>query len=243
MESWREDALPGHTHDPNEVTVPIDGLGRTLADLPAAFGAGGLGDAGHVGHGSHVGYVSGEADVPASVEETGRRDRKYRRMGVIVGIACVVYALVIVGTLFSGSTQAPWLPVRGPEGGAGGGEGGVEGGKGDGPVPPVDASGRPDGLVEPAVSADPSASSSAAARARDGREDAEAGPEPGEKGGLGASRRGDEDGSPRAALPAEGGEPGPGARRADGGGPGQAPTGGATAPAYGPAVPAAPLPA
>ncbi|MFE6159335.1 hypothetical protein ACFQ7F_10550 [Streptomyces sp. NPDC056486] len=92
MENWREDALPEHTHDPNEVTVQIDGVGRQLADLSVESGQ--------------------EApDGPVFVDETGRRSRRYRRIGVLVGIACAVYAVIIVGTLLSGNSDAPWIPV------------------------------------------------------------------------------------------------------------------------------------
>ncbi|MGW5861830.1 hypothetical protein ACWFRJ_06605 [Streptomyces sp. NPDC055239] len=92
MEYWREDALPEHTHDPNEVTVQIDGLGRQLADLSAESD-------------------QEASDGPVFVDETGRRSRRYRRIGVLVGIACAVYAVIIVGTLLSGNSDAPWLPV------------------------------------------------------------------------------------------------------------------------------------
>ncbi|MFD4631853.1 hypothetical protein ACFVYR_27675 [Streptomyces sp. NPDC058284] len=97
METWREDALSGHTHDPNEVTVQIDGVGRQLADLPPDPGR------------------EATADGPVFVDETGRRSRRFRRLGVIVGIVCAVYAVVIVGTLLSGNSSAPWLPMPGPE--------------------------------------------------------------------------------------------------------------------------------
>ncbi|WP_202121188.1 hypothetical protein [Streptomyces sp. BA2] len=92
MENWREDALPEHTHDPNEVTVQIDGVGRQLADLSAESD-------------------QNAPDGPVFVDETGRRSRRYRRIGVIVGIACAVYAVIIVSTLLSGNSNAPWLPI------------------------------------------------------------------------------------------------------------------------------------
>lgn len=38
---------------------------------------------------------------------------RLRRLGVAVGIACSVYALVIVATLVSGNSSAPWLPLPG----------------------------------------------------------------------------------------------------------------------------------
>ncbi|MGW5736216.1 MULTISPECIES: hypothetical protein [Streptomyces] len=50
-------------------------------------------------------------DGPVFVDETGRRVRRYRRIGVLVGIACAVYAMIIVGTLLSGNSSAPWLPI------------------------------------------------------------------------------------------------------------------------------------
>ncbi|MGX2996927.1 hypothetical protein JNUCC64_22110 [Streptomyces sp. JNUCC 64] len=95
MESWREDAQPGQTHDPNEVTVQMDGLGRQLGELKAAAAS------------------PGEAspDGPVFVDETGRRSRLYRRIGMAVVTGCAVYACVIVATVVSGNSSAPWLPV------------------------------------------------------------------------------------------------------------------------------------
>ena len=81
--------------DPDEVTVQLDG--------PAPQGeAGGKPGAGNDG-----------SDRPVFVDESGRRSRRYRRFGMAVGIACAVYAVVIVITLLSGSSDAPWLPVPG----------------------------------------------------------------------------------------------------------------------------------
>ncbi|MFJ8086404.1 hypothetical protein ACIQ6Y_38335 [Streptomyces sp. NPDC096205] len=56
------------------------------------------------------------SDGPVFVDETGRRSRMWRRLGVAVGVACAVYAVVIVATLLSGSSDAPWLPVPGQKG-------------------------------------------------------------------------------------------------------------------------------
>ncbi|MEW1827667.1 hypothetical protein [Streptomyces sp. NPDC088196] len=81
--------------DPDEVTVQLDG--------PAPPGEAG-GKPGAGGDGS---------DRPVFVDESGRRSRRYRRFGMAVGIACAVYAVVIVITLLSGSSDAPWLPVPG----------------------------------------------------------------------------------------------------------------------------------
>jgi hypothetical protein len=89
-------------HDPHEVTVQLDAVGppqdpgrrRTAEGGPAAGGADG-------------------SDGPVFVDESGRRSRRFRRLGIVLGIACAVYAVVIVGTLLSGSSDAPWLPVPG----------------------------------------------------------------------------------------------------------------------------------
>ncbi|MEK8143510.1 hypothetical protein NKH18_19675 [Streptomyces sp. M10(2022)] len=35
MENWREGTRSGHTHEPNEVTIQLDGLGRQLSELDA----------------------------------------------------------------------------------------------------------------------------------------------------------------------------------------------------------------
>ncbi|WP_190080169.1 hypothetical protein [Streptomyces longisporoflavus] len=118
MENWREGALPEHTHDPNEVTVQIDGVGRQLAELAAENGQ----DA---------------PDGPVFVDESGRRSRRYRRIGVLVGIACAVYAMIIVGTLLSGNSSAPWLPLDA---------------KDDKPAGRVDTPNRPDDPLDPSAS-------------------------------------------------------------------------------------------
>ncbi len=83
-------------NDPDEVTVQLDGPAEELDGDPAAKGAGQDG-----------------SDGPVFVDESGRRSRRYRRIGMAVGIACAVYAVVIVATLLSGSSDAPWLPVPG----------------------------------------------------------------------------------------------------------------------------------
>lgn len=156
METWREDALPGHTHDPNEVTVQIDGLGRQLAELPAEPGR------------------ESAADGPVFVDETGRRGRRYRRIGVILGVACAVYAAVIVATLFSGNSNAPWVPMPDPKDGK--------------PASKVDTPRHPADAVDPsAASSSPGASPSSDATDGPG-----AAREPGEGGASGDSGRDDE---------------------------------------------------
>ncbi|MEU0220767.1 hypothetical protein ABZ281_39570, partial [Streptomyces sp. NPDC006265] len=100
----REEAAPfghapdadGQTHDPHEVTVQLDavqlgeGFLRQVKEGPGAEPA---------------------ADRPVFVDESGRRSRRYRRIGMAVALACGVYAVVIVATLLSGNSNAPWLPV------------------------------------------------------------------------------------------------------------------------------------
>ncbi|MFJ8631810.1 hypothetical protein [Streptomyces sp. NPDC093568] len=91
---------PGATHDPHEVTVQLDGIGLQLDNMIRAAN-----DAPRGGDGS---------DGPVFVDESGRRSRRFRRIGMAVGLACAVYAVVIVATLLSGNSDAPWLPVENP---------------------------------------------------------------------------------------------------------------------------------
>ncbi|MDQ0930427.1 hypothetical protein [Streptomyces turgidiscabies] len=100
--AWENPVEAGHTHDPHEVTVQLDGAGRQL-DEPLARQVKDAQDAGAGG------------DGPVFVDETGRRSRRYRRIGMVVGVSCAVYAVVIVATLLSGNSDAPWLPVPGQQ--------------------------------------------------------------------------------------------------------------------------------
>ncbi|WP_187286090.1 hypothetical protein [Streptomyces sp. ME109] len=100
--------MPDHTHDPHEVTVQLDGTGRRLEGGTA----GRTGDA----PGASGGPVGADgSDAPVFVDASGRRSRRFRRLGILVGVACAVYAVVIVATLLSGNSEAPWLPVPGQE--------------------------------------------------------------------------------------------------------------------------------
>lgn len=96
---WENAAEFGHTHDPHEVTVQLDGVGRQVEELLVRQ--------------AKEGADAGAGDGPVFVDETGRRSRRYRRIGMVVGTACAVYAVVIVATLLSGNSDAPWLPVPG----------------------------------------------------------------------------------------------------------------------------------
>ncbi|WP_449487975.1 hypothetical protein [Streptomyces purpurascens] len=88
-----------HSHDPHEVTVQLDAV--QLGD----------GFVRQVKQGPGAG--SEAADSPVFVDESGRRSRRFRRIGMAVALACGIYAVVIVATLMSGNSQAPWLPVPG----------------------------------------------------------------------------------------------------------------------------------
>ncbi|MFE7900602.1 hypothetical protein ACFU3E_24440 [Streptomyces sp. NPDC057424] len=102
---WQEEAeaepsadasdAPGQTHDPHEVTVQLDAV---------QLGDGFLRQADE-GPGAEA------ADRPVFVDESGRRSRRFRRIGMAIALACGVYAVVIVATLLSGNSNAPWLPV------------------------------------------------------------------------------------------------------------------------------------
>ncbi|MGV9321207.1 hypothetical protein [Streptomyces sp. NPDC003660] len=74
-------------HDPHEVTVQLDSV---RAAGPEAADA---------------------SDRPVFVDESGRRSRTFRRLGLLVAGLCAGYAAVIGITLLSGSSDAPWLPV------------------------------------------------------------------------------------------------------------------------------------
>lgn len=90
---WGEETggPPGEGADPGEVTVQLDPLKQGRSDGPEAA-----------------------SDVPVFVDESGRRSRTFRRIGIFVGIACGAYAVVIVAALLSGNAGAPWLPVPVP---------------------------------------------------------------------------------------------------------------------------------
>ncbi|MFC8426253.1 hypothetical protein ACFUN7_36350 [Streptomyces sp. NPDC057236] len=102
---WQEEAgdSAAATHDPHEVTVQLDsvqiGEGLELRRAPGRAGGG----------------VQDAAGGPVFVDESGRRSRLYRRIGLAVGLACAGYAVVMVATLLSGNSDAPWMPVPGQE--------------------------------------------------------------------------------------------------------------------------------
>ncbi|MFJ4837833.1 hypothetical protein [Streptomyces sp. NPDC088746] len=98
MENWREGTRTGHTHEPNDVTVQLDGLGRQLAELPVEPGR------------------PEPSDGPVFVDESGRRSKTYRRVGWVLATICAVYAVTLVVAVLGGNSSAPWLPLSGQEG-------------------------------------------------------------------------------------------------------------------------------
>ncbi|MER6088461.1 hypothetical protein [Streptomyces bluensis] len=100
--AWEQSDEPGHTHDPHEVTVQLDGVGRELEDWLVQQAK----DAPAAGQ---------DSDGPVFVDETGRRRSRLRRIGIVVGLVCAVYAVVIGVTLVSGNSDAPWMPGLGEQ--------------------------------------------------------------------------------------------------------------------------------
>ncbi|MFI2670554.1 hypothetical protein ACWHAO_20840 [Streptomyces albidoflavus] len=101
----RPPAAP-HVHDPFEVTIQMDGIGRHLEGARRPRGA----------HAKPQPRPLQEPpDGPVFVDASGRRGRHLRRIGLACGIAFAGYALVVVATLFSGNSSAPWVPLPGPE--------------------------------------------------------------------------------------------------------------------------------
>lgn len=88
-------------YEPHEVTVQLGGLGR---ELPAP--------------GVRSGPAGGDAtpvtDSPVFVDVSGRRGRKYRRIGWLLAFACASYAVLLVFTVVGGDSTAPWLLIPGP---------------------------------------------------------------------------------------------------------------------------------
>ncbi|MFJ8943096.1 hypothetical protein ACIRG4_07390 [Streptomyces sp. NPDC102395] len=142
-------------HDPDEVTVQLD---------------------------SPPGNGQDASEVPVFVDESGRRSRTFRRIGIAVGLACAAYAVVIVGTLLSGNSNAPWLPVPGPKDDepasqvdTGPQPSASSGGTSD---PEESAPDRPGSTASGAASAPPAASASPSARGSAAQPSASASPGP-----------------------------------------------------------------
>lgn len=97
VENWREGTRTGHTHEPNDVTVQLDGLGRQLSELAVEP------------------TPPDNTDGPVFVDESGRRSKTYRRLGWVLAAICAVYAVTLVVAVLGGNSSAPWLPLSGQE--------------------------------------------------------------------------------------------------------------------------------
>ncbi|GGW66178.1 hypothetical protein [Streptomyces xantholiticus] len=96
MENWQENVGTGYTHEPHEVTIQLDGLGRKLRDLPI-----------------EPIVAPDSAEGPVFVDESGRRSKKFRRIGWVLAAACACYAITLVAALLGGDSSAPWMPGLG----------------------------------------------------------------------------------------------------------------------------------
>ncbi len=96
VDNWRESKRTGHTHEPNDATIQLDGLGRQLAELPGEPAP------------------PDGSDGPVFVDESGRRSKTYRRLGWILATVCAGYAVALVLAVLGGNSSAPWLPLSGP---------------------------------------------------------------------------------------------------------------------------------
>ncbi|OCC09633.1 hypothetical protein [Streptomyces sp. PTY087I2] len=97
MDNWREGTRTGHTHEPNDATIQLDGLGRQLAELPG-----------------EPAPPEG-SDGPVFVDESGRRSKTFRRLGWVLATVCAGYAVTLVFAVLGGNSTAPWLPLSGPK--------------------------------------------------------------------------------------------------------------------------------
>jgi hypothetical protein len=52
-------------------------------------------------------------DGPVFVDESGRRGKKFRRLGWVLGAICAVYAVMLVASLIGGNSFAPGLLIPG----------------------------------------------------------------------------------------------------------------------------------
>ncbi|WP_128817608.1 hypothetical protein [Streptomyces sp. S063] len=97
MDNWREGMRTGHTHEPNDATIQLDGLGRQLAELPGEPAP------------------PENSDGPVFVDESGRRSKTFRRLGWVLATVCTGYAVTLVFAVLGGNSSAPWLPLSGPK--------------------------------------------------------------------------------------------------------------------------------
>ncbi|MEV1043856.1 hypothetical protein [Streptomyces sp. NPDC049916] len=86
----------GHTHEPNQATVDLDGLGRRRTELPGEPVPGG-GPAG-----------------PVFVDASGRRGKTLRRIGWALAGVCAAFAVTLLLAVLGGNSSVPWLPLTEP---------------------------------------------------------------------------------------------------------------------------------
>ncbi|MFE5819537.1 hypothetical protein [Streptomyces sp. NPDC056479] len=106
---------------------------------------------------------NGSAEGPVFVDNSGRRSKLLRRLGLLLGVACLGYAVVLgmafmgFGTSLTPSQLLPFANGQGGPGGAGPGEQ-PQGGRGNPVAPPSGTpSTPPSGAPAPSASADASA--------------------------------------------------------------------------------------
>ncbi|MFG2758666.1 hypothetical protein [Streptomyces wuyuanensis] len=98
MENRPEKSRIGHSHDPNEVTIQIDSV--EFRNLQAAR--------------MTPEAPQEDADGPVFVDESGRRSKKFRRIGWVLALACAGYAVTVLVALVGGNSSAPSLLIPGP---------------------------------------------------------------------------------------------------------------------------------
>ncbi|MGW7468835.1 hypothetical protein ACWGJT_30280, partial [Streptomyces xantholiticus] len=72
------------------MTIQLDGLGRKLRDLPI-----------------EPIVAPDSAEGPVFVDESGRRSKKFRRIGWVLAAACACYAITLVAAPGGGAPPAP----------------------------------------------------------------------------------------------------------------------------------------
>lgn len=93
-------------HEPSDVTIELDGLGRQLSELPS-------GPKHPQKSGSAEDVDQESSDGPVFVDASGRRSKKFRRAGWILAAVCACYAVTLVVALMGGNSSAPWLNIPG----------------------------------------------------------------------------------------------------------------------------------
>ncbi|MEV8566590.1 hypothetical protein AB0436_13605 [Streptomyces sp. NPDC051322] len=102
-------------YEPHDVTVELDGVGRELPG-PLQRSRKEPDQAGEPGarRDPQDDGQAGLPEGPVFVDESGRRSRKYRRVGWALGVCCACYAVMLVVTVVGGNSTAPWLLIPGP---------------------------------------------------------------------------------------------------------------------------------